>query len=200
MIDKKTLRSQLDVMEQTAEGILRENYAFREALEALKKEIDCNSQVKSVVDQLLMAGHRVSNCFAPRVRINIRPDHDTPDAFKVAETTPASDPVVRLTDELTEAASLVIQNSSHCETLEELVNEAVSASGPFDEIASALETSGQQLVICLDLAVFAQLLDSARKPVASAPSKERTVVTGETLLQLTAADLNFLKELNIAME
>ena len=201
MIDKKIMRSQLDSVEQNAEAILRENPSFAEALEALKKEIDQDAGVRAATRQLVAAGRRVSNCFAPRVRIGIKGRNEVQElSGNAVDPAFSQDPIAGLIVKLTEAAGLVVQNSRHCERLEDLVQEAVTGSDHFDEIASEIESAGQQLVIGLDLAVFAQ--DSApRNPAPKKPVRsEKVLVAGSTKVQLSAADLKFLQALKITVD
>jgi hypothetical protein len=202
MIDKKTMRSLLEKLEHAAEETLQHDSTFYAALRALKREIDNDPLVQSTVSELRAAGRSVFHSFVPRIKIRIKSEEDVfalprPAHIRVA---PACEQVGRLTQELRNAASAVIERSSYYRELSSIVNDAVGASHRFEGIASEVERAGYEVLICLDLSAYAQVKRSApahpqvREANAQIPGIEPVPI------QLSAGDRKFLKSLNIRID
>jgi hypothetical protein len=112
----------------------------------------------------------------------------------------APDPVATLTQKLKNAASAVIVASPYCQELERVVNEAVTASDSFENIASQIEKIGYEVLISLDLSAYAQVQPSS-VPVDRSERANRTSLSEEPVnIELSAQDRSFLKELKITAD
>jgi hypothetical protein len=201
MIDEKTMRSLLENMERAAEESLRQDSAFYEALQALKREIDGDPRVQSTVSELRAAGRKVFSSFVPHIKIRVRTEEGV-----FALPRPVQNPVVaveevsRLTQNLRNAASIVIKNSRYYRELDAIVNEAIGASDRFEGIASKVESAGYEVLICLDLSAYAQVQGPAapRRPAeeqnAPMPAQEPIPIV------LSGTDRKFLKALRIRID
>lgn len=186
-------------MENEAERVLQQDAAFFEALQALKWEIEGNPRVKSAVRDLRAAGQRVFSSFVPRIKVRIRAQGRLLEAVKpaaIAEPS-AAGPIARLTQELKSAASAVIMTSPCCQELERIVNEAVTASERFEDMASRLEREGYEVVIGLDLSAYAQVQGSSAGADRSGGTSRQNSSREPANIELSSYDLSFLKALKI---
>src|SRR3984885_13173652 len=200
MIDKRSMRSALESMQRAAEESLGQDFAFHEALQALKQEIDHDPRVLSRVGELEAAGGSVFKSFVPRIRIRVRTEEGVFALPKPAQIglASAAEPIGRLTQELRSAASSVISNSRHYDELDAIVNEAVAASDRFEGIASEVESAGHEVLICLDLSAYAQARGKAG-PARQIP--EASLYAGNSVpMPLTGKDRSFLKGLKIKID
>jgi hypothetical protein len=198
MVDRKTMRSLLENMERAAEESLQQDAAFYEALQALKREIDNDPQVRSTMSELQAAGRNVFSSFVPRIKIRVRTGEGV---FALPKPAPEADveEAGQLTQSLRNAASAVIKKSRYYRKLDAIVNEAVGASDRFEGIASKVESAGYEVLICLDLSAYAQVQGpgasrSAREENAQMPGHEVVSIT------LSGADRKFLKGVGIKIE
>ena len=189
----------LKEMENEAELALQQDAAFFEALQALKWEIDGDPRVKSAVRDLRAAGQRVFSSFVPRIKVRIRTQgalHETARPAGAAGPS-AADPFARQVQELKNAASAVIMASRYCQELERIINEAVTASESFEDMASRVERAGHEVVISLDLSAYVQVQPSS----AAADRTQETVLQNSSRepadIKLSSYDLSFLKALKI---
>jgi uncharacterized membrane protein len=197
MIDKTEMRSHLENMERAASEVLQQDAAFFEALQALKWEIERDPRVRSAVTNLQVAGQRVFTSFVPQVRVRVR-TRDGVFALPRASKNRANQgqgALIKLTRELTNAASAVILRSRIREQLDAIVNEAVSASNVFESIASEIEGKGHEVLICLDLSAYAQVHEASAKP--SQQQLDLPVVEEAPPIELSSYDLEFMKTLKI---
>jgi hypothetical protein len=206
MMDQYAMQGLLKEMENAAELVLQQDAAFFEALQALKWEIDGDPRVKSAVRDLRAAGQNVFSSFVPRIKVRIKTQTGLHEATKPAGTAGPSavDPIARQTLELKNAASAVIMASRYCQELERIVNEAVSASESFENMASRVERAGYEVVISLDLSAYVQVQASSAVAVRSHGtalqkiSSQNSSSSGELAdIKLSSYDLNFLKALKI---
>jgi hypothetical protein len=201
-MDKRAMRRLLKDLESTAEQALQQDAAFFEALQALKWEIDRDPRVKSAVRDLRAAGQRVFSSFLPRIKVRIRTENGILALARPTEIPSGSapDPVATLTQKLKNAASAVIVASPYCQELERVVNEAVTASDSFENIASQIEKIGYEVLISLDLSAYAQVQPSS-VPVDRSERANRTSLSEEPVnIELSAQDRSFLKELKITAD
>ena len=207
------MRELLKDMENAAEKVLQQDSSFFEALQALKWEIDSDARVQSAVRGLRAAGQSVFSSFVPRIKIRVRTEEGI---FTLAKqpAPPASSalaPVAGLAQELKTAASAVIVNSRYCRELEQIVNEAVTASDNFENLAFQIESAGYEVLISLDVSAYAQirpasvaldrLLPAPRPSLTPSSINERSTddrLTDEpATMKLSSYDLGFLKALKI---
>jgi len=199
MMDQYSMQGLLKEMENTAELILQQDAAFFEALQALKWEIDGDPRVKSAVHDLRAAGQRVFNSFVPHIRVRIRTQGSRRETAKSAGAAgpSAADPIARQTQELKNAASAVIMASRYCQELERIINEAVTASESFENMAARVERAGHEVVISLDLSAYVQVQASS----ASADQPHGSALQNSSAepadIKLSSYDLSFLKALKI---
>jgi hypothetical protein len=201
MVDRKTMRSLLENMERAAEESLQQDAAFYEALQALKREIDSDPQVRSTMSELQAAGRKVFNSFVPHIKIRVRTAEGV---FALPKPAPVPEADVeeagRLTQNLRNAASAVIKKSRYYRKLDAIVNEAVGASDRFEGIASKVESAGYEILICLDLSAYAQVQGAGAPRRAArqenAPMPEQAPVP----VALSGADRKFLKGVGIKIE
>jgi hypothetical protein len=126
MIDRKTMRSLLAKMELAAQETLQQDSVFHKALRALKREIDNDPVVQSTVNELHAAGRRVFSSFVPHIEIRVRTEEGIFALPRPAiPVPPPVEQVGRLTQELREAASVVIKKSRYYRELGIIVNHAV---------------------------------------------------------------------------
>jgi hypothetical protein len=174
-MDQVRMQSVMEMLEQAAEEALECDSSFHEALRSLKSEIDRDPIVQSAMEELQAAGQHVFSAFAPRVNVRIRTDEGVINRTARPVQPPLiakTGPVDRLTLELRSAAGAVIKNSRYCDELSVIVNEAVSASHYFEEIAEEIERAGYRVLICLDLSSYVQIEDAAaQNPGKQSPSK-----------------------------
>jgi len=198
-MDQHAMRGLLKEMEGAAELVLQQDAAFFEALQALKCEIDSNPRVRSAVRDLRAAGLRVFSSFVPHIKVQIRTAEGLFAAAKPPRMPepPAVDAIARLTKELRNAASTVIMTSHHCQELQRIVNEAVTASESFENIASQVESAGYEVVISLDLSAYAQAQASSAATDRSEGASRQISVEKPANIELSSYDLRFLKALKI---
>lgn len=196
MIDEKNMRSMLENMERAAEEALRSDPAFYEALQSLKSEIDRDPRVQLAINALRTAGSRVFSSLVPHIKIRVRtregivslpPRHGE-------GTTPASEPLAKLTQELRSAASSVIMRGRHREELDHILNKAVGNSRRFEGLASEIESAGNEVVICLDLSAYAQVRESS---ALIHKVRQLPAFTEPLSSLLSVQDVKFLKDLKI---
>jgi len=196
----------LKEMENAAELVLQQDAAFFEALQALKWEIDGDARVKSAVRNLRAAGQRVFSSFVPHIKVRIRPQGGLHEPAKPAGTAgpSAADPIARQVQELKNAASAVIMASRHCQELERIINEAVTASESFEDMASRVERAGHEVVISLDLSAYVQVqassaaADRSHAAALQKPPLQNSSLSREPAdIKLSSYDLSFLKALKI---
>ena len=158
-MDQYSMQGLLKEMENAAELVLQQDAAFFEALQALKWEIDGDPRVKSAVRDLRAAGQKVFSSFVPHVKVRIRTQAGRHEAAKPADAAgpSAADPIARQIQELKSAASAVIMASRYCQELERIVNEAVTASESFENMASRVERAGHEVAISFDLSAYVQV-------------------------------------------
>src|SRR5215472_376343 len=201
-MDNREMRSQLQGMERAATEVLRRDVAFFEALQALKREIDRDPRVRSVLNQLRDSGHKVHSSFAPQVKVQIRTQEGIFSLHPHGElhAGPAVGTEAALTQQLRSAATAVIVNSRIPEELNSIVNEAISTSKAFEKIASEIEHRGYEVLICLDLSTYAQV----RKSTNPVPHFERTnppeSVEPNGRVTLSNYDREFMRSLKIIAE
>jgi hypothetical protein len=210
MIDRKTMRSLLENMEEAAEETLQCDPNFYKALRALKGEIDNDPQVQAMVGDLRSAGRRVFNSFAPRIKIRVRTEEGIFALPKPVQESDGSLPVEshgvdRLTRELRNAASAVIRRSRHYRELDAIVNEAVGASERFEGIASEVESQGYEVLICLDLSAYSQVAYAENHRTAPPAPDGRGMnaeIAGDEpfMIQLSRSDRKFLAGLKISVD
>lgn len=196
MIDRKTMRSLLQNMEQAAEQSLLENTNFHAALQALKIEIDNDPLVQITVGELQAAGRSVFNSFTPHIKIRVRTEEGIFALPKAAEVpmAPPVEKITQLTQELRTAASQVIRNSRHYFELDNIVNHVVGSNPRFEGIASQIESAGHEVLICLDLSAYARVRSVALLPGHKLKADQVAP------MYLSGADLNFLKGVGIRVE
>jgi len=196
MIDDKAMHVMLRDMESAAEDALRRDPAFHEALQALKWEIDRNPRVQSAIRNLQRAGNKVSSSLIPGVKIRVRTSEGVVslNARAVVPSTSIAAQATQLTQELRDAASSVIIRSRYREELYGIVNEAIGASGRFEEIASEIEGAGHEVVVCLDLLAYAQVRVSSP---GIAHTRSLRIQEERFRRLLSAQDLEFLRDLKI---
>jgi hypothetical protein len=198
MMDQYSMQALLKEMENEAELVLQQDAAFFEALQALKWEIDGNPRVKSAVRDLRAAGQKVFSSFVPHIKVRIRAQGRLLETVKPAAIAePSADPVARLTQELKNAASAVIRTSRCCQELERIVNEAVTASESFENMAARLERAGYEVVISLDLSAYAQVQGSSAAADRSGGTSHQNSSRKPANIELSSYDLSFLKALKI---
>jgi hypothetical protein len=199
MMDQYSMQGLLKEMENAAELALQQDAAFFEALQALKWEIDGNPRVKSVVRDLRAAGQRVFSSFVPHIKVRIRAQGGRHEAAKPAGTAGPSvvDPIARQTQELKNAASAVIMTSRYRQELERIVNEAVTASESFENMASRVERAGHEVVISLDLSAYVQVQASSAAADRSHGTSLQNSSSEPVNIKLSSYDLSFLKALKI---
>lgn len=198
-MDKRAMRGLLKDMESAAEKVLQQDSSFFEALQALKWEIDGDPRVQSAVRGLRAAGHNVFSSFVPRIKVRVRTEEGIFTLAKQPEVPGASslDPVASLTQELKNAAGAVIAASPYCLELERIVNEAVTASDSFENLASQLESAGYEVLISLDVSAYAQIQASSAAPDRLLPAGLSKSSEEPATIELSSYDLSFLKELKI---
>jgi hypothetical protein len=202
MIDRNTMQSLLEKMEQSAEESLQRDAAFHRALRALKSEIDSDPVVQATVGQLQSAGRSVFKSFVPHIKIRVRNEDGIFALPRPAETAvgPGIEKVSSLIQELRNAASTVIKSSRHYHDLNGIVNEVVATSSRFEGIACQIESAGYEVLICLDLSAYAQVQGMARpsqhrrKPNAGVYREEPMTIP------LTGSDRKFLAGLKIKID
>lgn len=197
MVDRNEMKSLLEGMEQAAEETLHQSATFHEAVEALKFEIDHDPRVRATVGELRAAGRSVFNSFVPHIKIRVRTEEgifSLPQRPKIVPP-PPSDPIGRLTQQLKNAATLVIKNSHYFQELENIVNEAVAGSEAFEHIALEVEGAGHEVLICLDLSAYVEV----RAAASAAPPQIRTVVEAQPVVPVcfNGNDIRFLRDLGI---
>jgi hypothetical protein len=198
MMNKHAMQELLQEMKSAAELVLLRDAAFFEVLHALKSEIDGNPKVKSAVRNLRAAGQTVFCSFVPDIKVQIRTKEGLVAASEPARAPePAAvGPIARLTRELWSAASSVIMTSRHCKELGRIVNEAVTSSESFENIASQVEDAGYEVSINIDLSAYAQVQTSSA--MEQSDEAKRTDLSEEPLeIELSSYDLRFLKQLKI---
>ncbi len=209
-MDETKLRSLLQNLEQEAQSALVEDASFLEVLQALKWEIDRDARVRAARRKLQGYGLSVFASFLPRIRIGARAGETVlaasgPAPAPRGSSAGALDGLAEeavdetLTQELRDAASAVIANSSYCRELDGIVNQAVHARANFERIASLIERAGYDLQICLDLSTYAQVRHGRRpKPQVS----DRETASSEIVFQrqLSHHDQDFLRQLRIATD
>lgn len=198
-MDKRAMRGLLKDMESTAEKVLQQDSSFFEALQALKWEMDREPRVQSAARGLRAAGQSVFSSFVPRIKMRVRTEEGI---FTLAKppVIPASsvlDPVASLARELETAASAVIVNSRYCRELERIVNEAVTASDTFENLAFQIESAGYEVLISLDVSPYAQIQPVAAAPDRLLPAHRRSSTDEPATMDLSSYDLGFLKALKI---
>jgi len=201
MIDEKNMRAMLEKMESAAEEALSRDPAFYEVLKTLKAEIDRNPRVQSAISNLRATGRRVQSSLVPHIRVRIRTNQgEIALPGREQLSLPLAEPIAQLTQELRNAASAVIMRGRYREELDHIMNEAVCASARFEGIASAIESAGYEVVICLDVSAYSQV----REPAEPAQNAEaiRNVRKPERsddrlCRLLSSQDLKFLKALKI---
>ncbi len=201
MIDDQTMRSMLEGMQSAAEEALHSAPAFYEALRSLKAEIDRDPQVRSAVNQLGAGGSRVSSSLTPHIKIRLRTSRgeiSLPERKRIAISRSA--PVAHLTQELRSAASHVIVRGRYREVLDRIMNDAIGSSERFEQIASAIEKAGHEIVICLDLSAYAQVRQAQVRQAAEPVARAKEFRSGREPLAhlLSGQDLQFLKDLKIS--
>jgi hypothetical protein len=198
-MDKRAMRELLKDMESAAEKVLQQDSSFFEALQALKWEIDEDARVKSATRALRAAGQSVFSSFLPRIKIRVRTEEGI---FTLAKqpAVPASsalDPVASLAQKLKTAANAVIMNSRYCRELEQIVNEAVTASDNFESLAFQIENAGYEVLISLDVSAYAQIRPASTAPDRLLPAHRPGSSDESATMQLSSYDLEFLKALKI---
>jgi hypothetical protein len=199
MIYTSEMRLQLESMEQAATEVLQQDVAFFEALLALKQEIERDPRVRLALSNLRRSGHTVHSSFVPRIKVEIKTEQGIIALRQQGGPAAGSEvgAVTALTQELKNAATAAILNSRTRDELETIVNEAISASKTFENIASEIENRGYEVRVCLDLSSYAQV----RKPANSVPHSERTNPRelGEQTYRISLSDydLKFMKSLKI---
>lgn len=199
MMDQYSIQGLLKEMENAAEQVLQHDAAFFEALQALKWEIDGDPKVKSAARDLRAAGQRVFSSFVPHIKVRIRTQTALHEAAKPAGATgpSAADPIARQIQELKNAASAVIMASRYCQELERIVNEAVTASESFENLASRVERAGHEVVISLDLSAYVQVQASSAAVDRSHGTALQNSSREPANIKLSSYDLSFLKALKI---
>jgi hypothetical protein len=201
MMDQYSMQGLLKEMENAAELVLQQDAAFFEALQALKWEIDGDPRVKSAVRDLRAAGQKVFSSFVPHVKVRIRTQAGRHEAAKPAGAAGPSalDPIARQIQELKNAANAVIIASRYRQELGRIVNEAVTASESFENMASRVEKAGHEVVISLDLSAYVQVqASSATADRSHGTALENSSVSREPAnIKLSSYDLSFLKALKI---
>jgi hypothetical protein len=199
MMDQYSMQGLLKEMENAAELILQQDAAFFEALQALKWEIDADPRVKSAVRDLRAAGQRVFSSFVPHIKVRIRPQRIPHESAKPAGTAApsAADPIARQVQELKNAASAVIMASRYCQELERIINEAVTTSESFEDMASRVERAGHEVVISLDLSAYVQVQASSADANRSHRAAHQSSSSEPADIKLSSYDLSFLKALKI---
>ena len=189
----------LKEMENAAELVLQQDAAFFEALQALKWEIDGNPRVKSAVRDLRAAGQRVFSSFVPHIKVRIRTQGGLHEAAKPAGPVGPSvvDPIARQTQELKNAASAVIMTSRYRQELERIVNEAVTASESFENMALRVERAGHEVVISLDLSAYVQVQASSTASDRPQGTSLQNSSREPADIKFSSFDLSFLKALKI---
>jgi hypothetical protein len=198
-MDKQAMRELLMDMESAAEKVLQQDSCFFEALQALKWEIDEDARVQSTVRALRAAGQTVFSSFVPRIKIRVRTEDGI---FTLAKqpavpVSSAPEPVASLAQKLKTAANAVIMNSRHCRELEQIVNEAVTASNNFENLAFQIENAGYEVLIGLDVSAYAQIRPASTAPDRLLPAHRPSSSDESATMQLSSYDLDFLKELKI---
>jgi len=193
------MRGLLKDMESAAKKVLQQDSSFFEALQALKWEIDGDPRVQSAARELRAAGHSVFSSFVPRIKVRVRTEEGIFALAKQREVPGASslDPVANLTQELKSAAGAVIATSRYCLELERIVNEAVTASDSFEDLASQLERAGFEVLISLDVSAYAQVQASSVAPDRLLPAGLENSSDEPAGIELSSYDLSFLKGLKI---
>jgi hypothetical protein len=216
-MDRNTLRWLLQKMEKEAQAALARDGSFLEALQALKWEVDKDFRVRAAMRPLRDRGLSVFTSFVPRIRIRLHAGETVLTLHRNSETSnPAdaedfrsvsqmvSDP---LTQELRDAASAVVAESSYCRQLDRIVNEAMQSHGAFEQLAAAVERAGYELQICLDLSTYAQVREQTSTATQSAGYHGSRPETKQTRppnseqasrLHLSSLDVQFLKAMRIS--
>jgi hypothetical protein len=201
MMDQYSMQGLLKEMENAAELVLQQDAAFFEALQALKWEIDGDPRVKSAVRDLRAAGQKVFSSFVPHVKVRIRTQAGRHEAAKPAGAAGPSalDPIARQIQELKNAANAVIIASRYRQELGRIVNEAVTASESFENMASRVEKAGHEVVISLDLSAYVQVqASSATADRSHGTALQKSSSSREPAnIKLSSYDLSFLKALKI---
>jgi hypothetical protein len=92
----------------------------------------------------------------------------------------------------------VIAASRHCQELERIVNEAVTSSESFEELASQIENAGCEVLISVDLSAYAQVQSSLVEGEAEGRSNRRASgKQQDSPMELSSYDLTFLKTMKI---
>lgn len=201
MVDRKTMQSRLEHMEQAAEEVLRQDSAFYEVLLALKSEIDDDPEVQAIVGELKATGRSVFNSFVPRVKVRVRTQEGIfalPKPAQVASVDAAEEG--RLIQQLKDAASAVIKKSKCYRELDALVNEVIGASDCFEGIASQVEREGHDVLICLDLSTYAQVQATALAAEQGWLMNPRASREEPALIQFSRSDRAFLAGLKIKID
>jgi hypothetical protein len=198
-MDQYSMQGLLKEMENAAEQVLQHDAAFFEALQALKWEIDGDPKVKSAARDLRAAGQRVFSSFVPHIKVRIRPQGSRHEAARPAGTAgpSAADPIARQVQELKNAASAVIMASRCCQELERIINEAVTASENFENMAARVERAGHEVIISLDLSAYVQVQASSAAADRSHGTALQISSREPADIKLSSYDLNFLKALKI---
>ena len=195
MIDAKTMRVVLENMEHAAQEALRSDSAFREALQALKWEIERDPQVQSAMHKFRITGNIVSSSFAPQIRVRVRTDEGV--ISLPARPEAGAERSAQLTHELRKAVCAAIMRSRLRAELDGILNEAVGASDRFEGMAAEIERAGHEVVICLDISAYAQVRESSH-PRLEFPETKALDTREEPLSRLlTTRDLKFLEALKI---
>ena len=199
MIDEKTMRLMVERMESAAEDALRQDSGFYEALQALQWEIDSDPRVQSAISNLQTAGAKVFNSFVPRIKIRVKAKEGVVLLSPPTEVppVPATEQVGRLTQELRDATSAVIKNSRCRQELESIVNEAIATSDSFEGIASEIESSGYEVVICLDFSAYAQVRECSTPRSRLYQMRTSSAHRDPLSRLLSVQDLKFLEALKI---
>jgi hypothetical protein len=191
----------LEKMELAAQETLQQDSVFHKALRALKREIDNDPVVQSTVSEMHGGGRRVFSSFVPHIKIRVGTEEGIfalpRPAIPVA---PPVEQVGRLTQELRDAARVVIKKSRYYREIGIIVNDAVGASGHFEGLAFEVESAGYEVPICLDLSAYAQVNAPAPEhpPLRGA---DAPISVAEPLpIQLSGSDRKFLKSLNIRID
>ena len=77
------------------------------------------------------------------------------------------------------------------------MNEAVTASDSFEDLASQLERAGYEVLISLDVSAYAQVHASSAAPDRLLPASLSKSSDEPATIELSSYDLSFLKELKI---
>jgi hypothetical protein len=201
MIDRRTMRSLLAKMELAAQQTLQQDSVFHKALRALKREIDNDPVVQSTVNELHAAGRRVFSSFVPHTKIRVRTEEGIFALPRPAiPVPPPVEQVGRLTQELRDAASVVIKKSRYYRELGIIVNHAVGASGHFEGLASEVESAGYE-VLTLSRSPCLCSDQHSGSSAASVREADAPISVAEPLpIQFSGTDRKFLKSLNIRID